>query len=216
MPDALTITREWFELLEGLPTVQSRWDVLYAVAGFAFDGREPGKEDLTAIEKSIFMNMRSKIQNRKRRCNHYSKHKDNRYNVTLQSDGDNISSNRYNVTLQCNGQKTTKNPSSNQHIDTSNIPFPSLSNDRVWFPHDEKVTARRVFKVPTLEEVKAYIRGKGYAVDAEEFYAYYSANGWIIGHGNKMRSWESAIAYWQRRMNQSNRMRAQKRDYSGI
>ena len=215
MPDALTITREWFELLEGLPTVQSRWNVLYAVAGFAFDGREPGKEDLTAIEKSIFMNMRSKIQNRKRRCHHYSKHKDNRYNVTLQSDGDDASLNRYNVTLQCNGQKTAENLSSNQHIDTSNIPSPSLSNDRVWFPHDEKDTARRVFKSPTLEEVTEYCQSRRNAVNPQQFIDFYTAKNWMIGK-NKMKDWKAAVRTWEQRQYQEQTRRKPKRDYSGI
>ena len=73
MPDSVTITKEWFELLEGLPTVQSRWNVLYAVAGFAFDGREP--DGLDALEKGVFMNIKPKIQNRKRVANCYAKRK---------------------------------------------------------------------------------------------------------------------------------------------
>ena len=211
MPDALTISREWFELLEGLPTVQSRWNVLNAAAGYAFDGREPGKEDLSSIEKSIFMNMKTKIQNRKRRVNYYANHK----GETLQCNATKNSGNRYNVTLQCNGQKTAENLSSNQHIDTNNIPSPSLSNDRVWFPHDEKDTARRVFKSPTLEEVTEYCKTRRNAVNPQQFIDFYTAKNWMIGK-NKMKDWKAAVRTWEQRQYQEQTRRKPKRDYSGI
>ena len=73
MPDTVTLTREWFTMLEELPTVQSRWNVLYAVASFAFDGREP--EDLSAIEKGIFKSMKFQIQKRNRDTRYYTNHK---------------------------------------------------------------------------------------------------------------------------------------------
>lgn len=51
------------------------------------------------------------------------------------------------------------------------------------------------FQAPTLEEVSAYAKRKGYEMDVERFYAYYSANGWKVGR-NPMKSWHYALAYW--------------------
>ena len=201
MPDALTITREWFELLEGLPTAESRKNVLYAVSEYAFNGREP--EGLTAMEKSVFMNIRSKINARKRYARFYSNHK----NKTLESNVGINTQKRWNQTLESNAETA----SSNQHIELSN--YPPRENKFSLSPTGEEAPKRKVFKVPTLEEVKTIIREKGYNVDPEEFYSYHVANGWRVGR-NPMKDLRAAIAYWNRRKNQNRS--PPKRDYSGI
>ena len=58
--------------------------------------------------------------------------------------------------------------------------------------------ARKVFTKPTVEEVAAYIREKGYAFDAEEFWNYYESKGWYVG-SHVMRSWRSACVTWQKK-----------------
>lgn len=50
---------------------------------------------------------------------------------------------------------------------------------------------------PTLEELQAYIKEKGYTFDAESFIAYYDSNGWMIGK-QKMKNWKAACITWQR------------------
>ena len=206
MSESLTITREWFELLEGLPTVQSRWNVLYAVAGFTFDGREP--DNLDALEKSVFMNIKPAIQNRKRVANCYTKRRtkplDSTLDSALESNAKTLES-----TLESNGE----NLSSNQHIEPSN--YPPSENMFSLSPTDEKPSKRRVFKVPSLDEIKDYIHGKGYSVDPEEFFSFYESQGWHVGK-NKMRDWHKAVSYWQCRINNRFKTKTQLRDYSGI
>ena len=208
MPDSVTITREWFELLEGLPTVQSRWNVLYAVAGFAFDGRVP--DGLDALEKSVFMNIKPKIQNRKRVAHCYAKRKkkplESALDSALESNAKTLES-----TLESNGELF----SSNQHINNTFKPSSSLSNDKVCFPHDGKTKKRSVFKVPTLEDVEAYCRSRRNAVNPQQFMAHYEANGWMVGK-NKMKDWQAAVRYWEQKMYQDRKSERQKRDYSGI
>lgn len=49
---------------------------------------------------------------------------------------------------------------------------------------------------PTLEEVEAEIKARGYHVDARAFIAYYDSNGWKVGK-NPMKSWKSALTTWE-------------------
>ena len=56
--------------------------------------------------------------------------------------------------------------------------------------------ARR-FTPPTLEEVKAYCAERGGKVDAENWYDWYSANGWKVGK-NPMKDWKAAVRTWER------------------
>lgn len=51
------------------------------------------------------------------------------------------------------------------------------------------------FIPPTVEEVKAYIAEKGYAIDAEAFVLHYEARGWMLGK-TKMKSWKAAVGTW--------------------
>ena len=53
------------------------------------------------------------------------------------------------------------------------------------------------FRKPTLDELIAYIKEKGYVFDPEAFMSYYDANGWRVGR-NPMKSWKAACAYWNK------------------
>jgi len=55
--------------------------------------------------------------------------------------------------------------------------------------------APKRFVKPPLEDVKAYIREKGYSVDAERWMAHYEANGWRVGR-NPMKDWRASVRYW--------------------
>ena len=57
--------------------------------------------------------------------------------------------------------------------------------------------ARERFVKPTVEEVAAHIREKGYNIDAERFWNYYESKGWMIGN-HTMRSWKSACVTWMK------------------
>lgn len=53
------------------------------------------------------------------------------------------------------------------------------------------------FVPPTLDEVKAYIKEKGYTFDAEGFLAFYEANGWVQGSSKKpIKSWKACCVTW--------------------
>ena len=52
------------------------------------------------------------------------------------------------------------------------------------------------FEKPSLDDIKKYIKEKGYTVDAERFYNYYESNGWMVGK-NHMKNYRAALATWQ-------------------
>lgn len=63
-------------------------------------------------------------------------------------------------------------------------------------PKQEEQKKRTYFKPPTVEEVAAYVKEKGYSIDAEQFVAFYESKGWMVGK-NKMQKWKSAVATWK-------------------
>lgn len=79
--------------------------------------------------------------------------------------------------------------------------FPQPEEQKPDIPEDvpkpEEQKKRTYFNPPTVEEVAAYVKEKGYSVDAEQFVAFYESKGWMIGK-NKMQKWRAAVATWQR------------------
>lgn len=55
------------------------------------------------------------------------------------------------------------------------------------------------FKPPTIEEVRTYIKEKGYhTVDAEFFMEFYESADWHDSKGKKVKSWKQKLVTWNR------------------
>lgn len=61
-----------------------------------------------------------------------------------------------------------------------------------------KLIENNNFVPPTVEDVIAYCKEKGYTnVNANEFVNYYNSVGWVVGPSKKpMKNWKSAVANW--------------------
>lgn len=68
------------------------------------------------------------------------------------------------------------------------------------------------FVPPTIEEVRAFCSSRGNSIDAEEFVAHYTSNGWMVGKA-KMKDWKSAVITWEksRKREQSSRPAPQRK-----
>ena len=54
------------------------------------------------------------------------------------------------------------------------------------------------FQKPTIEEIRQYCLGKGYNVDAEQFFNFYESKGWVVGK-SPMKNWRAAVSTWNKR-----------------
>jgi len=84
----------------------------------------------------------------------------------------------------------TLNVSSQNRTDTEQIQ--NIKNIPPLPPKGE----RAKFSPPSLDEVRAYIKERGYAVNPDGWFSHYEANGWMVGK-NKMKNWRAAIGTWQ-------------------
>lgn len=71
-------------------------------------------------------------------------------------------------------------------------PAPVLSLESP--PADSK--ARKRFKPPTVDEVRAYCDERGNDVDPQRWHDHYTANGWKVGK-NPMKDWRAAVRTWE-------------------
>ena len=65
--------------------------------------------------------------------------------------------------------------------------------------HDESCQTynKPKFTKPTLEEIQSYCQERLNHVDAERFFDFYQAKGWMIGK-NHMKDWKAAVRTWER------------------
>lgn len=75
--------------------------------------------------------------------------------------------------------------------------------------NEDKREKRKRFTPPTLDELRSYIREKGYTFDAETFLSYYDSNGWKIGR-NPMKDWKAACRTWQQKEKERRKPAVQK------
>ena len=80
-------------------------------------------------------------------------------------------------------------------ISTDNTPY--ISKD-IYPPKGESQPKKNVFKAPTIEEVEAYGKSKGFTkTDYVDFWEFYENKGWKVGNV-KMKSWQLALHRWER------------------
>lgn len=71
-------------------------------------------------------------------------------------------------------------------------------------PKSPKTQRRTAFRVPTLEEVKAYCDERRNGIDPQRFIDFYESKGWMIGK-NRMKDWKAAVRTWEKNRKADNR-----------
>lgn len=58
---------------------------------------------------------------------------------------------------------------------------------------------KKRFVPPSVDEVRAYCQERGNHIDPQRFVDFYTANGWMQGHGKKIKDWRAAVRTWEGR-----------------
>ena len=215
MPDTVTLTREWFTMLEELPDDSFR-RVLYAVANYAFDGTAP--DGLSPMEKCMFNSIKPKLMRARQNARYYS----NKSKASTESDTESDTElDTESVGLPLfNIKEVNSNLDNNLNNNINNISLGKGYKGETSGKLAEPPPKRKIFVPPTLEEVTAYCLERFNGVDPESFLSFYQSKDWFIGK-NKMKDWKAAVRTWERaRKNQPTtttyRNQRPVRDYSGI
>ena len=89
----------------------------------------------------------------------------------------------------------------NNHLD-SQLADKDKDKDK---DRDKDKNKDRVFKKPTLDNIRDYCISRNNNINPEQFYDYYEANGWKINR-NPMKDWKATVRNWER--NEFNRKSA--------
>lgn len=97
-------------------------------------------------------------------------------------------------------QQTNHELTGSLTINQPTIEEESNKNNNNKEKEDTKVSPKKKssrFIKPTVEEVDAYVKEKGYHIDAENFVNYYESKGWVVGKA-PMKDWEAACRTWEK------------------
>lgn len=85
-------------------------------------------------------------------------------------------------------------------------------------PRKRKLRKSKPFVPPTLDEIQAYVREKGYHFSPQSFFDYYEASAWHFSNGRPVKSWKQCCATWEgnHRQNNSVPTQAQQRDLDSV
>lgn len=105
-----------------------------------------------------------------------------------------------------------------KNTDASNLPFGKNGESVNLPPNNTNISnntdnnnkdliiiekTQEKFVKPTIEEIEAYSTEIGAGIDAEQFFYWYEAKGWMIGK-NKMKDWKAAVRTWKRKNKKEN------------
>ena len=85
---------------------------------------------------------------------------------------------------------TNDQPATNQQLTT---------NEQIK-QEEQGIKPRKRFTPPTVDEVAAYCRERGNAVDAQRFVDFYTASGWMRGK-TPVKDWKACVRTWERNDN---------------
>jgi len=220
MAETLTLSRDWLDMLDGLPDDSARWTVLKAVAGYALDGTEP--DGLNDAENGIFRIMKNTIRERERKLRYITKRR--RQPSTVASTVDPPQPSTVASTVDApnpstvDGQPVEEKEKNQKKKETPPYELPETL-ERVKGGAGEsktdppKAEKRKIFTPQKVEDVAAYCRERNNNVDPEQFFSFYQSKNWMIGK-NRMKDWKAAVRTWEKYQRQKNK--PPKRDYSGI
>lgn len=64
---------------------------------------------------------------------------------------------------------------------------------------ERKKSMPKKFVPPSLDEVKDYCKQRNSSVDADRFFEYFEASGWVDSKGNPVRNWKQKVITWEGR-----------------
>lgn len=82
------------------------------------------------------------------------------------------------------------NKSIDENSENSNFDLNQNSERKKVAPKKES------FKIPSVEEIRAYCVERSNNIDAQKFFDFYQSKGWYVGK-NKMKDWKAAVRTWE-------------------
>ena len=197
MRDSFIFYRSFQDAIDGCP-IEDQLAIYKAIANYALNRTDP---DLTGVAKVCWVLIKPQLEANWRRFENGCRGGD--YGKRGGAPRGNS-----NATKQNNPKTTPNQPQNNPKAVEKTTPnvfnVNDNVNDNVLNDNENvetKVSQRREtkrFTKPSLQDINIFIQELSLSVDAEAFYNYYEANGWMVGK-NHMKDWKAAVRNWSKK-----------------
>lgn len=191
--ESFVFHRDWFDVISKRDDA-TRLEVYDAIMEKVFNNSEKALSDLASVVMDFVIPQINRdtqkwVDIREKRSKAGAKHNGNQYVTKLEQNGTNGTSV---PTLEQNGTNGTVSVSvSVDNISKDNVILKEKEDTKVSIKKNNKI-----FVKPTIEEIDAYVKEKGYHIDAESFFNFYESKGWVVGK-SPMKNWKSACGTWE-------------------
>ena len=169
-----TFYRSFMDGIKRIKAKAARCEAYDAIIAYALDGIEPDLDKLSDAAALAFVMAKPNLDSARKKAE------------AGQKGGESKD--------QANGKQTASKPQANRKQEIEQ----EQEQDIEQMLKESTKEKRTVFKAPTVEAVAAYIREKGYPIDAQHFVDYYQRQGWKLSNGQPMKDWQSAVRLWSR------------------
>ena len=169
-----TFYRSFMDGIKRIKDETERCEAYDAIVAYALDGIEPDLDELSDTAALAFILSKPNLDASRKKAEAGQKGGESK--------------------AQANSKQTASKTKANGKRERER----EREQDREQMLKESTKEKRTVFKAPTVEAVAAYIREKGYPIDAQHFVDYYQRQGWKLSNGQPMKDWQSAVRLWSR------------------
>ena len=213
---------EWKDTLSSLPP-QVRLEVYDAIVEYGLSGtlielKAIAGLALSIIKKRIDNDLHRAESIRRKRSEAGKRHKGNQHTLKIGTNGTSVPTDWNKCSKTPLNKGVSEDLKNGTSVPTRN--FQQLKEGALFPPNEEisplplkevippiipqenltPVTRTKNFVKPSVAEIEAYCKEKGYNIDAEQFWNFYESKGWKVGN-TPMKSWKSACVTWIKRNN---------------
>lgn len=205
--------------LEGIPE-QEQFKWFKCICSYAFDNEEPKFENW--LEEKIWIHIKDRIEcdreaydKRVEYQKRYYERKKGKNNSTVENieNVDNVENvknfenienvenfeNFDNVYLESRRNTVSESEFKSESVSVSDTESVSESEFKREGNKSSLAREKKISRIPTDEEVRAYVSEKGYTFNVDKLLNHYQANGWKQSSGAPIKDWKAAVRQWNLR-----------------
>ncbi len=164
-----TFYESWYKAVSQLKKKSDQADTMDAICKYALYAEEP---DISGPPAAVFESIRPTLNTARKKSENGKKGRSKKKaNESKQEEEEN--------------KEETRNST-------------NTSNSNRTICYSSETSSSRKFAPPSVPEVAAYVREKGYHIDPEAFVAFYQSKGWKVG-SSPMEDWKAAVTTWEKK-----------------
>lgn len=199
MNESFVFYASYHEAIQCLPE-DIQLEAYKSICEYAITGIEP--EGCNPIVRAIFKmakpTVKSSLARRENgKLGGAPKGNQNARKTTKVEEENNLKNNQNNHRLISKQPNVNVNVNVNEDVNVDENVNSEKESEKEKVADATNTQKQKVFKKPSLEEIKSFCDENNLSLNVQDFFDYYTSNGWMVGK-NHMKDWKAALRRWCR------------------